>query len=65
MNTGMSIGMARAIFKNLEDCQQPIEIKGLAIRTVIDMATHNSITKDQLLQAMDWMWNQMFELKED
>ena len=58
----MGIGQARGIFENLDDCQQPIEVKGLAIRTVIDMPTHNSVTKEQLLKAMDWMWNQIFEL---
>ena len=58
----MNIGTARAIFENLEECQRPIEEKGLAIRTILDMETHNSVTKEQLLKAMGWMWNQMFEL---
>lgn len=61
----MNIGTARAIFENLNDCKQPIEAKGLAIRKVIDMETHNSVTKDQMLKAMDWMWNQIFELKKE
>ncbi len=58
----MNIGMARAIFDNLENCGQPIEVKGMAIRKVIDMETHNSVTKGQMLKAMNWMWNQIFEL---
>ena len=61
----MGIGKARAIFKNLDDKEIPIEIKGLALRTVIDMETHNSVTKDQMLKAMDWMWSQIFEIAED
>jgi hypothetical protein len=61
----MNIGMARAIFDNLNDCKQPMEVKGLAIRKVIDMETHNSVTKYQMLKAMDWMWNQIFELKQE
>ena len=61
----MDIGTARAIFDNLNDCKQPIEVKGLAIRKVIDMENHNSVTKDQMLKAMDWMWNQIFELKQE
>ena len=59
----MNIGMARAIFDNLDDCKQPMEVKGLAIHRIIHMETHNSITKAQMLKAMDWMWNQIFELK--
>ena len=61
----MGIRKARAIFKNLDDKEIPIEIKGLALRTVIDMETHNSVTKDQMLKAMDWMWSQIFEIAED
>lgn len=61
----MNIGMARAIFDNLDDCKPTMEEKGLAIRKVIDMETHNSVTKDQMLKAMNWMWNQIFELEQD
>lgn len=61
----MNIGMARAIFENLEKCGQPIEVKGMAIRKIIDMETHNSVTKAQMLKAMNWMWNQIFELKQE
>ena len=64
MKTGMSIGRARAIFENLDSNKFLIEEKGLAIRTILDMATHNSVTKEQLLKAIDWMWNQIFEYKE-
>lgn len=61
----MNIGTARAIFDNLDDCKTPMEEKGLAIRKVIDMETHNSVTKDQMLKAMNWMWNQIFELEQE
>lgn len=61
----MNIGMARAIFKNLFDSKYSIEEKGNAIRTVIDMESHNSITKCQMLVAMNWMWEQIFELKQE
>jgi len=61
----MNIGTARAIFANLENGGEPIEVKGMAIRKVIDMETHNSVTKEQMLKAMDWMWNQIFELKQE
>ena len=58
----MNIGTAIAIFENLDDCQESIETKGLAVRIVLDMETHNSITKKQLLKAMEWLWSQSFEL---
>lgn len=61
----MNIGMARAIFDNLNNCNQPMEVKGLAIRKVIDMETHNSITKCQMLKAMNWMWEQIFEIRQE
>ena len=40
----MNIGTAKAIFDRINECQN-MEIKGLAIRTVLDMETHNSVTK--------------------
>jgi len=60
----MNIGKALSIFGNLDDCNETIETKGLAIRMVIDMETHNSVTKKQMLGALNWMWNQIFELCE-
>ena len=32
---------------------------------VSKLETHNSITKGQMLKAMNWMWEQIFELKQD
>lgn len=60
----MNLGKARGIFDTIEDDKYTMEEKGAAIRIVIDMETHNSITKDQMLKVMDWMWNQIFELLE-
>ena len=59
----MNIGTAIKIFNNIFDDAYTIDEKGLAIRKVIDMATHNGITKGQMLKAMNWMWEQIFELK--
>ena len=61
----MNIGTAIKIFNNIFDDTYTIEEKGLSIRKVIDMETHNSITKGQMLKAMNWMWEQIFELKQD
>jgi len=61
----MDIGTAMKIFNNLFDDAYTIEEKGLAIRKVIDMETHNSIPKCQMLVCMNWMWEQIFELKQE
>lgn len=61
----MDKGTAVAIFKNLFDSRYSVAEKGAAIRTVIDMETHNSITKCQMLKAMNWMWEQIFELEQE
>ena len=60
----MNIGKAIAIFNNLFDDKYSIEEKVLAIRKVIDMETHNSISKSKMLVAMNWMWEQIFEKQE-
>lgn len=61
----MNIGTAIKIFNNIFDDAYTIEEKGVAIRTIIDMETHNSITKCQMLKAMNWMWEQIFVKQED
>lgn len=61
----MNIVTAIKIFNNIFDDAYTIEEKGLSIRKVIDMETHNSITKGQMLKAMNWMWEQIFELKQE
>ena len=59
----MNIGTARAMFENLDNCSESMERKGLAIRMVLDMPTHNSVTKDQMLKAIDWMWHQIYVME--
>ena len=61
----MNIGRARAIFDNIWNATESVEEKALAIRMVLDMETHNSVTKASMLNVMDWLWNQIFELQED
>lgn len=61
----MNTGRAKAIFDNIENATESMEEKGLAIRTVLDMETHNSVTKAQILKVMDWMWNQIFEWEQE
>lgn len=58
----MNTGRARAIFDNIENASESIEEKYLAIRMVLDLETHNSVTKASMLKVMNWMWNQSCEL---
>ena len=59
----MNIGKARAIFDNIENASESIEEKGEAIHIVMNMETHNSVTKDSMLKVIRWLWNRAFELK--
>lgn len=53
MNTGKAIG----IFRNINDGKYSASEKIEAIKTVINMETHNSISKDDLIRALDWLWD--------
>lgn len=61
----MNIGTAVKIFNNIFDDAYTIEEKGLAIRKVIDMETYNGITRCKMLVCMNWMWEQIFDLKQE
>lgn len=62
---GMKLGRAIAIFENIKNDVDSLEAKGFAIRKVLDMETHNSIKKQSMLNVIDWMWNQMFEIEQE
>ena len=38
-----------------------LEEKGEAVRTVMDMATHNGIRKSEMMDVIRFMWNLIFE----
>lgn len=61
----MNIGLAIAIFKQLESEKYSDEEKALAIYTVVNMETHNSIKKDDMLKAIKWLWNRRYEIIEN
>lgn len=60
----MSIGKAIAIFEHLDSDEYTIEEKCWAIYLVLSMETTNSITKQKFKEALAWLWNQLFELKD-
>ena len=50
----MSKGKATAIFKNIYGDEETEE-KITAIQEVVDMETHNSITKADMLEVLRWL----------
>lgn len=54
----VSLPQAHGIVKyRLDDDSIPIETKIIAIRRVAEMETHNSITKDELVCALRWIFD--------
>lgn len=53
----VSLGQSVAIVKHsLHDPNIAIQSKTLAIENVANMETHNSITKDELVGALRWLF---------
>ena len=46
---------AMAIVRNIQEDESDPERKLLAIQEVLDMETHNSVTKQQLLDTLRWI----------
>lgn len=61
----MGLGEATAIFCNIYLSDSTVEEKKLAIRTVIDMETHNGITKQEFINALDWLYEATVESQGD
>ena len=51
----MNIGKATVIFKDINNEETEVEDKIIAIQEVIDMPTHNSITKKNMLEVLHWL----------
>ncbi len=59
----MNIGKACAIFKNINANNISDDDKALAIYTVMNMPTHNGITKADFLEVVKWLWNKDYEME--
>ena len=59
----MNKGTARAIFEDIENAPESIDLKAMAIYIVMNMETHNSVTKDSMLRVIRWLWNQAFKME--
>lgn len=54
----VSLSQAHSIFKErLDDDSIPIDTRTIAVRQVAQMETHNSITKDELVGALRWIFD--------
>lgn len=53
----MNLGTAVAIFQNIYLSEATKEEKISAIKTVVEMETHNGITKQEILNALEWICN--------
>ena len=54
----VSLGTSIEIIKyRLDDDSLSIPTKVLAIENVADMETHNSVTKDELVYALRWLFD--------
>jgi hypothetical protein len=47
---------------NIDSEEYTEDEKAMAIRVILDMETHNGVTKPVLLKAMNWLWNEHYEL---
>lgn len=54
-------GQAMAIFRRLDDASVPDEDKLAAVKIISDMATHNSVRKDEILTALRWVLDKIEE----
>lgn len=60
----MNAGLALAMFCNLDREDLSDEEKALAIYTVMNMETHNSVRKSDMLKAIKWLWHRQYEITE-
>lgn len=60
----MKLARALMIFSDINNPGFSDEEKAMAIYTVMNMATHNSVSKDKMLSVIKWLWNTAFEIEE-
>lgn len=58
----MTVAKALSIFMDINNEKYTEREKARAIRRVLKMPTHNSITKDSMLKVIEWQWHKMYEL---
>lgn len=53
----MNVGKACAVFEQIDSERYTDDEKLTAIKMVLDMSTHNGITKDTILDAFRWLYS--------
>ena len=59
----MGSGEAYAICKNINDCKRPDDEKGLAIYIMMNMETHNGISKQELIDIIRYLHGLCFDVE--
>jgi hypothetical protein len=59
----VNIGKAVAICMNLDSDKFTDEDKIVAIYEVMNMPTHNGVTKAAMLEMVKWLWHYSFEME--
>lgn len=61
---GINIGKAQAVFQQIKSDKWSEDEKLRAIWAVLDMPTHNGISKDTILEAFRWFFGYAIEIEE-
>lgn len=61
----MNIGKACAIFVQIESDKYTLEEKGTAIYKVLQMPTHNGITKAKMLSVINFLLRLAYDVPEE
>ena len=59
----LSKGEAYMIFNDIENSKYTNEEKVIAVYIIMNMETHNSVTKADMLNVIRWMWNSHYEVE--
>lgn len=59
----MTYGKALTIFSNIDSGEFTDQEKDIAIHKIMTMCTHNSISKDRMMDVIEWLWNRCFEVQ--
>lgn len=61
----MKIGQALSVFMDIESNEHTMKEKGEAIHRVLQMPTHNGVTKDMMMKVIRWLFNIIFDAQKD
>lgn len=59
----MNIGVAIAIFSQIDNKKYSDDEKALAIYEVLQMPTHNSINKATFVRVAKWLFDKAYEIE--